>query len=335
MAAREITVLGTDRERRRHRDVRQAEARERAAHEVAAGLGRGDRLVHVEVEHRAARVLALQVVLTLERLERVVREVDGQLRGVRVVRIRGRACLQDAGEALAVLLGEAVGRALGRRRLEVVHVVRLLLELDEAGANMVEQAQRKGMAPVRRDVLPVAREVADHLVDAVDADRREVIAQRAEIALRVREETLVDVALDDLALDLEARLRKLEQIVEATQKPLLVILEEEAQTRAVDRHHAERARLLRGAEEAVAALEQLAQVELQAAAHRADHVGLELGVDEVLEVRQTVARRHVEEPHRIGAVPVEVRRDVVINYQTVQVNYKHHALTHQMEYHIF
>ena len=104
------------------------------------------------------------------------------------------------------------------------------------------------------------------------------------------------MALDDLALDFKARLRKIEKIVETFVKVRLIALEEEAETCAVDRHDAERTRLLGRPEEAVAALEKFSQIELQAAAHRADHVGLQFRIDEILEVRKPVARRHVEEP---------------------------------------
>jgi hypothetical protein len=64
----------------------------------------------------------------------------------------------------------------------------------------------------------VAREVADHLVDAVDADGREVVAQGAEIALGVGEEAVVHQALDFLALDLQAVARHVEQRVKAAQQ---------------------------------------------------------------------------------------------------------------------
>ena len=138
-----------------------------------------------------------------------------------------------------------------------------------------------------------------------------MVAQRAEVATRVGEQPVVDVALDDLALDLEARAREVEQRVELRQQPGLVARVRVAEARAVDGHDAERPGLLGGPEEAVAALEQLGQVELQAAAHRAHHVGLELGVEEVLEVRQTVLRRHREEQVGVLGLPREVRRDVV------------------------
>ncbi len=56
---------------------------------------------------------------------------------------------------------------------------------------------------------------------------------------------------------------------------------------------------------------QLAQIELQAAAHGAHHVGLQLGVDEVLEVRQAVLGRHFKQQLRVLALPRKVLGDVV------------------------
>src|SRR3546814_12156793 len=66
------------------------------------GLGRGNLLGHVQVQHGAAGVLALQLVLQLQGLEGVVGEADRQLRGVGVVRRLGRTRLEAVGEALAV-----------------------------------------------------------------------------------------------------------------------------------------------------------------------------------------------------------------------------------------
>jgi hypothetical protein len=103
------------------------------------------------------------------------------------------------------------------------------------------------------------------------------------------------VSRDDGALGFEAVARDVEQVVEAPERTVLVAGVHEAQARAVDRDDADRAGLLGRAEQAVAALEQLGEVELQAAAHRADHVRVEVGVHEVLEVGQAVLRRHLEE----------------------------------------
>ena len=102
-----------------------------------------------------------------------------------------------------------------------------------------------------------------------------------------------------------------EQAVERAQQPGQVAAVQGTQARAVDRHHAQAARLLGAAEQAVATLEQFTQIQLQAAAHGAHHVRLQFGVDEVLEVRQTVLGCHVEQPLCVLALPGEVLGDVV------------------------
>src|SRR5690606_25432294 len=104
----------------------------------------------------------------------------------------------------------------------------------------------------------------------------------AQVALGVGEEAVADEPVDDLALELERVTGEAEQAVEVAQHPGLVARVEVAEPGAVDGDDAERAGLLGRAEEPVAALEQLAQVELQAAAHGADLARFELGVDEVL-----------------------------------------------------
>ena len=304
-------MLGADGERGRHRDVRDAEALQGPSDELSAGIGAGDALAHVEVQHRAARVFLLQLLLALQGLERVVGEADRELRGVGVVRGLGAAGLQDPREAFAVLFREPVGRAFGGCRLEVVEVARRLLELHHPRPDVVEEARRELLAPGGRDVLGTRGVVADHLVDAVHTDGREVVAQRAEVALGVGEEPRVHVTLDHLAFDLEAVAGELQELIHAREESGLVAGEEIPEARAVDRDDAHRPGLLGRPEEPVAALEQFAQIELQAAAHGPDHVRLQLGVQEVLEVGQAVLRRHGEEPVRVLAFPGEVRRDVV------------------------
>ena len=132
-------MLRTNRERRRNRDVGKPEIRQNAPDQIAAGFGRGNGLVHVKMQNSPARVLSLQVILHLKRKEGVVRKVHRQLRAVRVIRVRGRARLNDVREALAVFLGKAIGRSFSRRRLEVVHVIRLFLERDELRANVIQE----------------------------------------------------------------------------------------------------------------------------------------------------------------------------------------------------
>ncbi|MCY1226738.1 hypothetical protein D9M72_389840 [compost metagenome] len=263
------------------------------------------------MQHGAAGVLALQRLLHRQRGERIVGIAGRQLAGIGVVGLPGRARLQDVGPALAVFAREAVGGAFGRRCLQVVKVAGRFLELADARAHMVEQPQCHGMPARCRDVVGVAGKIPDHLVDAVDAQRAEVVAQRAEVAARIGIEPRVDVLLHDAAPVFEHIAAQRQQPVQRRHQPGLVAPVQVAQARTVDGHHADRAGLLGRAEQAVAALEQFAQVQLQAAAHGADHVRLQVGIDEVLEVGQPVARRHLEQRLGVGMVPVEVRRDVV------------------------
>lgn len=129
MSPREVTVLRTNREGRRHCNVGQSEICECAAHKFTAGLRTRHRLIHIKVENCTARIFTLQIVLTFQRLKRIVREVHGKLRTVGVIRIRGRPCLKDLREALLVFLGKTVRRAFGWRCLQVVHMIRFFLKL--------------------------------------------------------------------------------------------------------------------------------------------------------------------------------------------------------------
>ena len=186
-----------------------------------------------------------------------------------------------------------------------------LLELDHALAHAIQDAHAHVEAARVRQVVGVVAEVAHHLVHAVDADRREVVIERAQVAARVGEEAVVHVVLDGLALDLERLRGQVNELVHARDEALLVPLVQVAEARHVERDHADRTGELRRTEQAVTALEELAQVQLEAAAHRADHVRVQVGVDEVLEVGQAVLRRHIEERVDILALPIEVGRDVV------------------------
>ena len=81
-----------------------------------------------------------------------------------------------------------------------------------------------------------------------------MVAQGSEVTLGVREQALIDVLLDGLALDFERVAGKLEEVVEALEERFFAALEKVPEARAVDRHHAEAARLLGRTKEAVAAL---------------------------------------------------------------------------------
>ena len=83
--AGDIAVLGADGEDGRDGDIGQAEIGQRAAHQTFAGLGAGDLLAHVEVQHGPAGVSALERLLHLQGLEGIVREAHRNLGAVGVI----------------------------------------------------------------------------------------------------------------------------------------------------------------------------------------------------------------------------------------------------------
>ncbi len=265
----QVAVLGADREGGRQRDVRELVVGERLADERFGDLDVADLLAEIEVEHRAARVLALQLVLEVERLEDVVGEADRQLGRVGVVGgvLPGG---DDIGIFFPVELGEAVAGALRRSRLEVVDVARLLLEAGDRVAHEVEDVKGEFLPLGSGDVL--AHEVEAGLVHADEADRVEVVEPVAagallhvfEVVRRIGVHAAAGLLLDRLALDLEALLGDLHQVEQAGFE-LLLRPGEIADAREVDRHDADRAGERVGAEETAAALSELARVEPQAA----------------------------------------------------------------------
>ena len=223
MLAREIRVLRTNRKGRRDRDVRDAVARKRPLDDLLARRGRRHPFSHVEVQHRAARVTALKGLLTLQGLERIVRESDRQLGRVRVVRTFLGAGVKNIGETLDILLRKPVRGPFCGRRLKVVEMPRFRLEFRHPRTDMIEELQREPETRIRRDVLLVSREIADTFVDPVHADRGEVITKGPKITLGVREKPLIDMALDDLAFQLEARFREMEEMIDAVIERTLVL----------------------------------------------------------------------------------------------------------------
>lgn len=81
-----------------------------------------------------------------------------------------------------------------------------------------------------------------------------MVSECAEIALRVREKSLIDVALNDLTLDFQGLLGKIEEMIKTLVELFFVALIEVPEARAIDCHNTQRARLLGRAKEAVAAL---------------------------------------------------------------------------------
>ena len=204
MVARDITVFRANRECRSDRDVRQSETCQSAANDVATELGARNGFIHVQMQYGAACILLLQVFLHFQSFERIVRIGNRQLRAVGVVRMIWRPRLKNLRETLLIFFGKAVSCTFSRCGFKVVHVSGFFLEHDHLVADEIKHFGGKGVAGFRRNVFFVLCEVADHFIDAIHTDRREVITQRAEITSCIREQALIHMALNDLALNFKA-----------------------------------------------------------------------------------------------------------------------------------
>ena len=141
------------------------------------------------------------------------------------------------------------------------------LNLDQFGANVIKELDGEILPPLIGNVVFVIGKVANHLVDAVNADCREVVAQGAEITLGEREQTVVNQSLNQFAFDFQRCSGEFHQFVNAGKQTSLVAFINITQTSAVYGNDADRTGLLGRTEQAVAAGQQFAQVKLQAAAH--------------------------------------------------------------------
>ena len=82
-------------------------------------------------------------------------------------------------------------------------MIRFFLKTHKLGSHIVEKLKRKSVSRFCRNVFLIVREITDHLIDTVDANGREVIAQRSQIALGVWEKTAVNMTLNFFSLNLK------------------------------------------------------------------------------------------------------------------------------------
>ena len=71
----------------------------------------------------------------------------------------------------------------------------------------IQKLLGKCLSPCIGNVMLVIGKIPYHLVHAVDANGREVIAQRTQISLGKREQPVINQALNNLTLDFQRRAR--------------------------------------------------------------------------------------------------------------------------------
>ena len=158
-----------------------------------------------------------------------------------------------------------------------------------------------------------------------------MVLEAAEIALGIGIEPAFKQLCNDGALRLERPRGNVHQLVK-TLVEVCFILCKIRDPRQIDRHHADRAGRLAGAEEAAGLFAQLPQIEPQAAAHRAHVVWLHVGVNIVGEIRRAVFCRHFKQKlvvFRVSPVKIlgdGIGRDGILEAASVCI-----ALDHQLD----
>ena len=155
------------------------------------------------VEHRAACVEGLELVLYVQCGEHVLRVAHRQVAGIGVV---GRPALvggDDIGVLCLIVLGKAIGGGLGRGGLQIVEVSILLLIIAQPLPHVLQHPNGKVLRLLMGEVLAEPVGVQARLIHADEADGGKVIVEAAEVALGVGVQPLLHQPLDGGALDLQ------------------------------------------------------------------------------------------------------------------------------------
>ena len=191
MLARQIAVVGADGVGGGQGVVGQLVVLRDLTHQRGGGLPAGQLLAQEGVEHRAAGVQRLQLVLHVQSGEDVLRVPHGQVAGVGVIGGGTLVGGDDVGVTLLVVLGEAVGGGFGGGGLQIVEVAVLLLIVTETLAHVVEDADGEVLRLLVGQILPEPRGVQTGLVHAHQTDGGEVVVEAAQIPLGVGVQPLV------------------------------------------------------------------------------------------------------------------------------------------------
>ena len=129
------------------------------------------------------------------------------------------------------------------------------LKFHHALPNVIQQTQGKAVSPRRAKILLVLGKVADHLVNAVNSQRGEVIAQGAQIAARVGKQPLVHMLLNHGTLDFKAVAAHFQQLIQTGKQTGFIALIQIPQAGAVQGDDSQGAGLLGRAKQAITAFE--------------------------------------------------------------------------------
>lgn len=192
---------------------------------------------------RCRRYIWFAIFLQFQSLKRVIGIVTGSWENWYNTVVFGSG-LNNAFKSFLVFAGKAVSGAFGRRSLKIIHVSGFFLDFNHAGADMIQELFGKSLSPLVGNIVFVIGEVSDHFIDTVDAECREVVTERSQIAFGEREQTVVNQALDNLAFDFQRSTGQFQQLVNPGKQAMFIALINIAEARAVNGNDPDRTGLL-------------------------------------------------------------------------------------------
>ena len=134
------------------------------------------------------------------------------------------------------------------------------LNFNHFGTDVIQEFNGKILSPLVGDVVLVVGEVADHFIDTVDANGREVIAQRTEVAFGEREQAVVNQSLNNFAFDFQRCAGNVHQLVNTGKQAGFVTFINITQTGTVEGNNTDGTGLFGRTEQAVAAGKKFTQI---------------------------------------------------------------------------
>lgn len=129
------------------------------------------------MEDGSSSILALEIILIFECLERIIREVDRKLCRVCIVGIIPSSGLDDIWMLFLVFFGESIGCPFCRGCFEIIHITCCFLVFFEYLSHILKDFFGELLSPHGRYIAISTTIIQYCFVHTIESDRRKVIAK--------------------------------------------------------------------------------------------------------------------------------------------------------------
>ncbi len=161
-------------------------------HQICRRLPVRELLSQKRMKHCPRSIERLKLVLNVERIKDISRIIHRQMGGVCIIWLVPRMARgNDVTPLLPVMLCKPVGRALRRRRLEIIQVAILLLIIRKTFTHMVQHFFCKLLCLPVREIFLKPFCIEPRLIHADEPNRRKMVVKPAQIPLCIRIQPLL------------------------------------------------------------------------------------------------------------------------------------------------